>query len=156
LQQPVALVYKQKLRRSKEFPMRQFLTIVSVVVLGLAVADTARADVIVRVRRPVAVRPVVVTNPPVRTQFAGGWYYQGINQRHWTYTYWSTRYRTALYWDPYVATYYYWYAPARRYYPVSYIQAAPPVVSPGLLPPAGIPMVESVPPPPPALLPSVP
>jgi hypothetical protein len=99
---------------------------------------------------------VVVAGGPVSnyyavngTRFVGGWYYRGISHPHWTYTYWSTRYRSPLYWDPSVRTYYYWYQPAGVYYPVSYIETAPPVVAPGALPIPGVPSVEGIPPSPP-------
>ncbi len=142
--------------------MRQFWMGASVLVLGLTVSSTATAQVIVRARvKVVAPRPVVVAARPGRayyavhgTRFAGGWFYAGINHRHWTYTCWSRRYRCAFYWDPYLRCYYYWYQPAGCFYPVTYLQTAPPVVSATAAPLVGAPIVDGFPPPPPSASPA--
>jgi hypothetical protein len=60
------------------------------------------------------------------TSFQYGYFYKGLNHKHWSYCYWNSRYGCYFYYDPCLSCYYYWYAPAQCYYPVSYITYAAP------------------------------
>jgi hypothetical protein len=62
------------------------------------------------------------------TKFSHGYYYRGHHHRHWTYTTWNAKYRTRFYWDPSAEAWYYWSSKQEIYYPVSYIETAPPVI----------------------------
>jgi hypothetical protein len=66
--------------------------------------------------------------------FKHGWYYAGRHHRHWAWSYYNPRWRTTFYFDPAVETYFYWYAPLGRFYPESYLEVAPPIDDPGILP----------------------
>src|SRR5262245_61147340 len=45
-------------------------------------------------------------------RYRGGYYYRGINHRHWSKRLWNPTYRRYHYWDPYVRCWYY-YDPIR-------------------------------------------
>ena len=62
-----------------------------------------------------------------------GWQqHAGRNYRgryNFTSRYWNSRYGCYCYWDAGCQNYFYWCGPRACYYPISYIQTAPPVVA---------------------------
>jgi hypothetical protein len=60
------------------------------------------------------------------TSFSHGHYYSGRDHYHWTYRYYWQRYGCDCYYCPSTCGWYYWCEPRCCYYPVSYINYAPP------------------------------
>jgi hypothetical protein len=54
------------------------------------------------------------------TSFKYGYFYKGKSHRHWTSCYWSKSYGCTIYWCPCTCEWYYWCQPYDCYYPVSY------------------------------------
>ena len=68
------------------------------------------------------------------TKFSDGFYYKGSEHRHWAYSYYSTTYRTTVYYDVATRGFYYYHAPQQSFFPMSYIEKAPPTKDLGPLP----------------------
>jgi hypothetical protein len=61
-------------------------------------------------------------------KFSKGVYYKGHHHKHWAKSYWSPKWKTRFFYCPSAVAWYYWYAPKACYYPVGYMNEAPPVV----------------------------
>jgi hypothetical protein len=59
-------------------------------------------------------------------RFKYGWYYEGRHHRHWIWSYYNRLWRTTFYFDRALGGYYYWSQNDNRFYPLSYIDEAPP------------------------------
>lgn len=69
------------------------------------------------------------------TAFKYGYFFKGKEHRHWSYGYWNAKNRCYFFYEPGLRCFYYWCAPKACYYPVSYIQVAPPVAGDETMPP---------------------
>jgi hypothetical protein len=58
--------------------------------------------------------------------FSHGFFYQGKNHNHWSFSCYWPKYGCNTYWCPSACCYYYWCEPASCYYPISYVSYAPP------------------------------
>jgi hypothetical protein len=64
-------------------------------------------------------------------RFSNGHFYEGREHRHWGHCYYEARWRVTFYYDPCFSCYYYWCERDCRFYPVCYIEYAPPTIDLG-------------------------
>src|SRR5437762_2773722 len=120
-------------RRPWRFDMKKIIAGVVVALGLLAVADTAQAR---GVRGGSFGRSSVgFKNYHTRygSKFSHGYFYSGRKHLHWTYRSYYPKYRSYCYYCPSACSWYYWCEPKACYYPVRYIEKAPPTVNTQLM-----------------------
>jgi hypothetical protein len=58
--------------------------------------------------------------------FSHGHFYPGRFHRHWAWSFFHPRFRTTVYYDPFFDAYFYWSADQNAFFPISFIDQAPP------------------------------